>query len=194
MGVQITSGNIKYLFTQLVAPSGEGEVEGSLWYNTTLNELYTYDGSAWNVVASAPSQTDGHITLMPTAFTVIAGTWGIDGNADWLYYTRIGNGPGAQNDEINSQITLAEGTYTFRVNANRDTSQGIMTLFIDGVNIGTLDYYGAADKNFSQELTSVVIGSGAGGLKTFKIKILTKNGSASNWGCMLHVVDIFRTA
>lgn len=52
MGAGISTGNIKYLFTQAVAPSGEGEVEGSLWYNTTLNRLETFDGSVWNAVIS----------------------------------------------------------------------------------------------------------------------------------------------
>ena len=192
MGVSISSGNIKYLFTQLVAPSGEGEVEGSLWYNTTLNELYTYDGSAWNAVAVAATDGDGHITLMPTAFDVIAGSFSIGLNAAWLFYSSIGNNAGAQNDEINAQITLAAGTYTFRLNCNRDSSQGITTLFLDETNIGTLDFYGAGDKNFSQDLTSVTVATG--GLKTFKIKILTKNGSATHYGLMLHVVGIFRTA
>jgi len=55
MGASIISGNVKYVFTQTTAPSGEGEVEGSLWYDTTTNELNTYDGAVWNgIITGSP--------------------------------------------------------------------------------------------------------------------------------------------
>ena len=52
MGASITSGSVKYVFTQATAPSGEGEVEGSLWYDITISVLYVYDGSMWVRVAT----------------------------------------------------------------------------------------------------------------------------------------------
>ena len=45
--ININTGQPKYVFTQPLAPTGEGEIEGSLWYNTTANGLYTYTGLAW---------------------------------------------------------------------------------------------------------------------------------------------------
>jgi hypothetical protein len=57
MAFSMTSGNIKYVFTQALAPSGEGEVEGSLWYNTTLNRLETYNGSTWVNIGTQRVQT-----------------------------------------------------------------------------------------------------------------------------------------
>jgi len=53
MGASISSGSVKYVFTQAISPSGEGEVEGSLWYDTATKILYTYDGSAWTKVATS---------------------------------------------------------------------------------------------------------------------------------------------
>ena len=55
MGASISSGSVKYVFTQATSPSGEGEVVGSLWYDTSTKILYTYDGSSWNKVATSDS-------------------------------------------------------------------------------------------------------------------------------------------
>ena len=52
MGISGSSHGIKYVFTQATAPTGVGEVEGSLWYDTSKNELFTYDGAVWVAVAS----------------------------------------------------------------------------------------------------------------------------------------------
>jgi len=73
MSVSISSGSIKYVFTQAVAPSSEGEVEGSLWYDTVNTKLYTYTGASWEKVADEPDTwevidegyltSDGDITI-----------------------------------------------------------------------------------------------------------------------------------
>jgi len=60
MGMGFSSGNVKYVFTQAIPPSGVGEVEGSLWYDTTINTLYTYNGTSWLEV------TGGAITHIET--------------------------------------------------------------------------------------------------------------------------------
>lgn len=74
MGMGFSSGNIKYVFTQATAPAGEGEVKGSLWYDTTTNDLYTYNGAAWVDVtagiSAAPLTLIETKTLNGTASTV----------------------------------------------------------------------------------------------------------------------------
>ena len=61
MGASIISGNVKYVFTQAVAPNNEGEVAGSLWYKTGDKDLYTYDGTSWNKVS--PTDNEGWIVI-----------------------------------------------------------------------------------------------------------------------------------
>jgi len=71
MGASISSGSVRYVFTQAAAPSGEGEVEGSLWYDTSVKELYTYDGSSWNsVISGVPAVILGSGTLTSTTTSI----------------------------------------------------------------------------------------------------------------------------
>jgi len=49
----LNSGQEKYIFTQAAAPTGEGEKEGSLWYDTSVGKLYSYNGAAWNALGAS---------------------------------------------------------------------------------------------------------------------------------------------
>jgi len=84
MGMATIPGNIKYVFTQITAPTGEGEVEGSLWYNTTDNKLYTYTGSSWEKVAEAGEWKASITETIGTAVQVVDFT-GLDIEDDGTY-------------------------------------------------------------------------------------------------------------
>jgi len=88
MGVIMSSGNKKYVFTAAAAPTGEGEVEGSLWYNTVTNTLYTYDGTTWLLVSTGSFIYVGEDVVTGSASTSIEVT-GLDLNSDGCYLVLI---------------------------------------------------------------------------------------------------------
>jgi len=51
LGMAGGSSTTRYVLTKATAPTS-GMVEGTLWYDTTGNALYTYTGAAWVAVAS----------------------------------------------------------------------------------------------------------------------------------------------
>ena len=91
MSVGLTSGNIKYVFTQAVAPSGEGEVEGSLWYDTGSNVLYTYNGSTWVLVAAGAFELVGSTILAATATSVSVTGLDLDTDKRYVIFVSIKN-------------------------------------------------------------------------------------------------------
>jgi hypothetical protein len=99
MGVSMSSGNKKYVFTQAAAPSGEGEVEGSLWYNTTTNVLYTYTGSSWELVDSPTNMQLVETKTLTSAGTTFDFT-GLDINSDGYYmiFWNVDNAVAATNE------------------------------------------------------------------------------------------------
>ena len=71
--INLNTGVPKYVFTQAAAPSGEGEVEGALWYNTTLNRLETYTGAAWTEVSSGDGGVNAGLIFPMLNAVVTAG-------------------------------------------------------------------------------------------------------------------------
>ena len=188
----MSSGNRKYVFTQALAPSGEGEVEGSLWYDTNTNTLETYTGSAWTPVASAPG-AGGHTVIAVQGYSaVVQGTWLFGGNTSYRYLNYLYNHSNAINDEINYKIFLAPGTYTFWGVGYTSGGMGKSHIEIDGTDVGNFDWYGGATFNVLKTITGVTVA--AGGLKTLAVKMSSKNGSSSGYELNLNIFGVFRTA
>jgi len=69
MATSVTRGQVKYVFTQATAPTGVGEVEGSLWYDTSVNVLNTYTGATWVPVGTTTGITSAAVSVGTGNFT-----------------------------------------------------------------------------------------------------------------------------
>lgn len=87
---------------------------------------------------------------------------------------------GTQNNYIEWDIWLEAGTYKCALIYRRNTDAGIFHIQLDGVDKGTVDSYAAAfDNNNYTEVGSIAVASA--GLKTFTLKMASKNASSSNY-------------
>jgi len=99
---------------------------------------------------------------------------------------------GAQNDEINFDVVLAAGTWTIEVMHRKSTNLGIYSVQLDGVEVGTIDGYGAAAPNTRSSIANIVVA--AAGKKRLKLKMAAKNPSSSSYFGELHHIQLRRTA
>lgn len=170
----MSSGNIKYVFTEATAPTGVGEVEGSIWYNTTNKLTYTYDGSTWVVIAAVGGQDHFVPILFPDS--VGAGTWARGQRPGNLWYYNISNQSSQNNgDNITTNVWLNEGTYNIQGIASMNTDHGIWEIQIDGTPVATFDCNGSIDEDHEFNEPNVVIASS--GYVAIKSNVNGKTGS-----------------
>lgn len=140
----------------------------------------TYVSSAQQIANAADLGTTSIIKSWAYD-AIVQGTWGATIDAtkyDSYYFSN--QAAAAINDEVNWQIFLGVGTYTFEYKVTEGTNVPILTWEIDGVSIGTKDGYNAGGvANTTHTITGIAITSG--GNKTLSLSCPTKNGSASNW-------------
>ncbi len=136
---------------------------------------------------------EGHITILPWNYSAITqGTWVFWATSgQWAGYT-FENSTQAQNDQIDYQVYLVAGTYTFVLLAYHQTNSAILTLLIDAASVGTIDTYGAGLANQRSTITSISVTTA--GLKTVSFKAATKNASSSSYYLWLSAAALFRTA
>lgn len=86
----------------------------------------------------------------------------------------------AQNDSVEWDIVLAAGTWTIQFECVKFSDCGIVTISVDGSDVGTIDTYAAgATYNQIVSLANIVIAST--GKKRIKFMIATKNASSSGF-------------
>lgn len=194
MGVSMSSGQVKYIFTQDGTPTGVGEIEGSLWYKTSTKVLYTYDGATWNQVAVPSGSGDGHITILPWSYdSITAGTWVTGQTATQILQSSIYTSTETQNDEIVYKVYLTGGTYRFFFLGSNGPSSGIINLYLDATLTGTIDLYAAGQtENNLEQITGIVVATA--GLYSLKIKMATKNATSSAYGCIIGYMAMIRSA
>lgn len=95
----------------------------------------------------------------------------------------VAQSPSALNDAFFSFVVIEAGTYTFEAFGHKSTSSGIVTWYLDGVSIGSQDWYGAAADNVSQTIASLTIA--VGGAHSIKGVVLGKNASSSGYNIPL---------
>ena len=127
----------------------------------------------WEVVGNA-----GNLRATP-----IAGTWS--------YTSIVGNGwsveelenpvTHAQNDAIalGSFFVPEQADYTAYVHFSKDTDRGELHLFINGVNVGSIDQYAGATAY--NEIDTITIASLTKGAKEISIKAVDKNAASSSY-------------
>jgi hypothetical protein len=100
---------------------------------------------------------------------------------------------GAQNDEINFDLIIAAGTWTFELIHQKSSARGICTLSLDGTSIGTIDMYnGTSVLSTRSSVTGVSVATT--GKKRLRLKMATKNASASSYYGDVQLLVCTRTA
>jgi hypothetical protein len=100
---------------------------------------------------------------------------------------------GAQNAEINFDVSLAAGTWTIEVMCLATTDGGIITFQLDGTTAGTVDTYRSSGQaNTLLSVAGVTVASS--GKKRLKLLMATKNASSSAYTCYLQHIQLRRTA
>lgn len=98
-----------------------------------------------------------------------------------------------QNDEINFDLVLAQGTWDVEVMHDTGASRGIISVQFDGVEKGTIDPYNASiSYNNLSSVTGIAVAVSA--KVRLKLKIATKNASSSGYFCQIQHIQLRRTA
>lgn len=135
---------------------------------------------------------EGHIEINPRHYSaIIAGTFAESGNINWPYNT-FTNSSGAINDALEYLAYLATGTYTLQCTHITDTDQGIVTFYLDGVSLGTKEFYAAAPATAYDRITAISVATS--GIKTLKLKTESKNGASSAYKFGVKTLGFWRTA
>ena len=97
----------------------------------------------------------------------------------------------AQNNYLEYPVLLAAGTWKVNFYSTRGTDRSIITISIDGSDVGTVDAYGSTQINTPYTLGSITIATS--GIKLLRFTAATKNASSSGYIMMLYVVSMTRT-
>ena len=128
-------------------------------YPTSLNHLYGYGARGYN-------------GLQEKGFTYFVNT-----SYELCRLAQINNS--AQYDVYEIAFLLKAGTYNFTILHDKGINRGVASFYLDDVLIGSLDCYNASTvPNFRTSYTVTVSNSGT---HTFKIKINSKNASATGF-------------
>jgi len=85
------------------------------------------------------------------------------------------------------------GTYTAGLEGVRGATHGILDLDLDGVEVGTYDFFGAAATLHVARMTGIAVA--AAGIKTVRIRTHGRNGGSGGWTlCLANSLMFWRTA
>lgn len=88
-------------------------------------------------------------------------------------------------------VALDAGTWSLNLIRGRGTASGIITPSIGGVDLSTVDAYGAAARNIVNTITGITIA--APGVYEMKFRTDTKNASATAYNCAFFLITLTRT-
>lgn len=137
---------------------------------------------------------EGHITILGKNYSeIIQGTATLTTHTNRflgkIFYTTST----LINDEIHYKVYLTKGTYTFKYHSDKSTTCGIVTVRIDNTIINTYDqYYAGTEYDQEFEETGIVISKSK--LYTIKLKVESKNASATAYRIYVGILTFFRTS
>ena len=111
--------------------------------------------------------------------SIIQGDWVVEPLTSILHNLFIWNTSGAQNDEIEYELLAQEGPKIFEILYHKNDSSGKIHVYIDGVEIGTIDEYAPGlFVNFYGQLNFTAAFTGT---HSVRIKAATKNPSSTGY-------------
>lgn len=122
----------------------------------------------------------------------IGSSWSTVLNTGQRYNTYTFNSAGAQNDQFSQEFIAKAGTYTLHIYGLKNNLSGIVTWSIDGVDIGTNDWFASSTTfNQSQDISGAVIS--ADGLHTLTGQIRSTSGGSTAYRAYLTSYWLERT-
>lgn len=101
-------------------------------------------------------------------------------------------GPSTIDNSISFRVALGAGTYTITAIGSQNATYGISTVALNGVSVGTLDWYAAGGSaNNVKTITSVAVT--VPGVYTLSFTAATKNASSGNYAQILNLLALHRT-
>jgi Concanavalin A-like lectin/glucanases superfamily len=179
-------------------PSGPGIPTGTpgtiktglvpLYLDTTNGVLDAYIGSAWAGL-NMPWQVP--LFFYATPYSIGQGTWVTETTSN-IGTAYMENTSSATGDNATWLVELGAGTYTIDFFYQKYTSNGILTITLDGNSVTTIDTYAASIAQGHTQVTGVTVtGSKAHSLE---VLINTKNASSSSYECEIVCAIFTRTA
>jgi len=154
---------------------------------------WAYDHNADLGAHGGPGE--GHITILPFnynaigqgtfVFLIASSSWGCG-----FYY----NSSAADLDNISYQVYMGAGTYTLRILCMKSSAGAIVDIDIDGVEVASVDMYGAAPGEENQLLSATNIVVATAGLKTIRVRADGKNAGSSGYQMRITSITFWRTA
>lgn len=140
-----------------------------------------------------PSDVGTVITIDPMLPPATQTNWStIDDASGWVHGRCTSSG--AQNATIGFDVYLPRGTWKIETMTSTANSFGVMTVAVDGVQVGaTYDAYSAGSTpNVTFERTGHVVTTP--GVKRISYTMATKNASSSSYTGRLQAIRLTRTA
>lgn len=126
-------------------------------------------------------------------FGVVAGSWDRTLSGSYETGAHLHNTIPAVDDEVGLGTIFAPSAtaYTAYFYCQTGTANGIMHIFIDGVDIAQLDCYSAAGS--VNEVLSVSLGTITAGIHSLVIKMASKHASATDYATRIQGMNIAKT-
>jgi len=156
-----------------------------------LHELKRIDT---DITVLQTQRINDHITILPWNYSSITqGTFAFYMDPNQAMQVLFNNDVSSANgDQINYIVGFEAGTWTFNLLGATINNSGILDILIDGVSIGTQDWYTAATTyNVIKNITGISINTG---VKMVSLKINGKNAFSSSYRMRLTSLAFWRTA
>jgi hypothetical protein len=207
-GHETGSGTMVQYVVQAGDVSG-GNVTLRLRYRTssaTNKTLYAssdlpFQWSVANLRQGVAVEMPWHAEVLPVLWTPDAtvGTWVVAipsdvaspfvGNSGGAFFY---NSSAAINDSVSWDVVLGAGTWTVTIHVRRSTNTGVITLQLDGVDVGTYDTYAGSPSYAIGTIAGMVVA--ASGKRRVTVKMASKHASASAYIGNLYALHFRRTA
>lgn len=164
---------------------------------TNLNDhlrLHAHTGAAGDGGAGVFVNSD-YIQLPPW-FPFSNSGWGtLDTSTVLQFGARLTTDNTAQGNSVTFKITPRAGTWRFDLLHSRATNYGIATITIDGVSIGTADFYNGSTVHGSESsITGITIANTPiFAPVSLVLTMSTKNASSSAYGAGINFICLRRT-
>lgn len=141
----------------------------------------TYVANSGQVSLNAVVWGDGKTSWACYEYASIdAGTWAADQNAVYLGFTAWYNTSAANGDAFTIKLYMPVGTYSFGGYFQKDTTCGILKVYIDAVEVASFDLYAGSNSN-NNRLTQTGIAITTAGIKSIQLKVVGKNAASSGY-------------
>jgi len=138
---------------------------------------------------------EGFVSINAWDYTaIISGTWLFSQDASDIAGMAAYVSSPAINDQIDYTAFLAAGTYTINMIGRHATNKGIATILIDGVSVGTMDWYDAGGQAYHEKRTITGVVVATSGIKTISVKMASKNPASSDYQIIFNPITFIRTA